>query len=411
MYRKLFIYIGLIIFAINIGNSNISNLFSFIKQKVLIHTITKETTNICKPLQQKIEDYIYDFRNNISISILTENGKFIVDINGDLARIPASNQKILSSAFALDNLGPHYTLNTSLIKLYDGSLFIDASGDPDFDRYHLNFLISGLNKSTNSSEGKIPIFIVNKNSVNWWPSSWSAIDRKKEYGAPITKYSIASNANAHALINPINNFVNELESVIRLNKLSDKYFVEILNHGRSIDFISTIKTVHSAPLYVLLNLINSQSHNFTSEVVFRHALNNWSHAFPNEKYQKWLTNQNFNSARFVFADASGLSRDNRVTTSGLSQFLRRMTLNRYSDYYYSSFSILGVRGSLSKVQSPLSLKGRVIAKSGTLNNVKSVSGIILGQRKYFSIIVNNMEDSLKYIIEILSIVDKETFCM
>ena len=39
---------------------------------------------------------------------------------------------------------------------------------------------------------------------------------------------------------------------------------------------------NSAPLYVLLNLVNSESHNYTAEVVFRHSLNNWSHDFPNK---------------------------------------------------------------------------------------------------------------------------------
>ena len=59
-------------------------------------------------------NYTYNFSSNISVSILDESGDFIVDINGQIPRIPASNQKILSSAFSLDILGPYYTLNTSL---------------------------------------------------------------------------------------------------------------------------------------------------------------------------------------------------------------------------------------------------------------------------------------------------------
>jgi len=160
----------------------------------------------------------------------------------------------------------------------------------------------------------------------------------------------------------------------------------------------------------LLNLVNSESHNFTAEVIFRHSLNDWSHNFPNLKYSNWIKDQNFNSDNFTFADASGLSRKNRVTTYGLSQFLRRMKLNRYSDYYFSSFSILGIRGSLANVNAPEKLKGRILAKSGRLNNVRSVSGIILGEGKIFSIIVNNMDNSTKHIMNILSIVDNTDNC-
>ena len=148
----------------------------------------------------------------------------------------------------------------------------------------------------------------------------------------------------------------------------------------------------------MLNLVNSESHNFTAEVIFRHSLNDWSHDFPNLKYSNWIKEQNFSSDNFVFADASGLSRQNRVTTYGLSQFLRRMQLNRFSDYYFSSFSILGVRGSLANVNAPVNLKGRILAKSGRLNNVRSVSGFILGEEKIFSIIVNNMDNSTRHIM-------------
>ena len=87
-----------------------------------------------------------------------------------------------------------------------------------------------------------------------------------------------------------------------------------------------------------------------------------------------------------------------------------MQLNRFSDYYFSSFSILGVRGSLANVNAPLNLKGRILAKSGRLNNVRSVSGIILGKGKVFSIIVNDMDNSTKHIMKILSIVNNTDSC-
>ena len=87
-----------------------------------------------------------------------------------------------------------------------------------------------------------------------------------------------------------------------------------------------------------------------------------------------------------------------------------MKLNRFSDYYFSSFSILGVRGSLANVKAPVNLKGRILAKSGRLNNVRSVSGVILGEGKFFSIIVNNMDNSTKHIMNILSIVDDTDNC-
>ena len=410
MSKKLSIYIGLIFLSINIGNGNIYSLYSYIRQRVNINTITPEKLNICYSLQKKLENYVYNFYSNISVNILNEYGEFIVDINGRIPRIPASNQKILSSAFSLDVLGPNYTLNTSLKEMKDGGLYIDAAGDPDFDTIHLDELIIDLSNINYNTNNKLPIIIKSKNRENWWPSSWSYADRKKEYGAPITKYSIASNESINALNNPIENFIYELETALKRQNLSEKYFVKSVNKIYPIDYISTIKVIKSAPLYILLNLVNSESHNFTAEVIFRHSLDDWSHEFPNVKYSKWIKDQNFSSENFYFADASGLSRDNKVTTYGLSQFLRRMQLNRFSDYYFSSFSILGVRGSLANVKAPVNLRGRILAKSGRLNNVRSVSGIILGKGKIFSIIVNNMDNSTKHIMNILSIVENTDNC-
>lgn len=87
-----------------------------------------------------------------------------------------------------------------------------------------------------------------------------------------------------------------------------------------------------------------------------------------------------------------------------------MQLSRFSDYYFSSFSILGVRGSLTNVNSPINLQGRILAKSGRLNNVRSVSGIMIETGQIFSIIVNNKEKSTKDIMNILSIVDNTNYC-
>ena len=410
MIKKFSLYIGLAFFSLNIINGNLYSLYSYLRQRIDINTIVSEKTKICEPLQKNIEDYISNFRNNISISILNESGEFIVDINSKLPRIPASNQKILSSAFALDKLGPDYVLKTSLMKLSTGEFYINASGDPDLDSSHLKQLISELNSYKDISVNKIPIVIKALRPNKWWPSSWSFSDRKEEYGAPITKYSIASNASINALNNPTENFINVLGMTIKRQNLSGKFFIKSVNQNYPINYISTINTIDSAPLYILLNLVNSESHNFTSEVIFRHSLNNWSHDFPNSIYSKWLNDQNFNSENFIFADASGLSRKNKVTTYGLAQFLRRMQFNRFSDYYFSSFSIIGIRGSLANVKAPINLKGKILAKSGTLNNVRSVSGVFIENGKIFSIIVNNMDNSLKYIIDILSIVDNTNYC-
>ncbi len=70
-------------------------------------------------------------------AVNSETGKVIIDINGQKAMAPASNQKLLTSAAALALIGPDEILHTYLeytgsIKngVLDGDLFIRGEGDP-----------------------------------------------------------------------------------------------------------------------------------------------------------------------------------------------------------------------------------------------------------------------------------------
>ena len=65
--------------------------------------------------------------------MLNSDGDILGDVNGGVPRIPASNQKLISTAFALDRLGPDFRLKTRLIQRPDGSLELNGEGDPDLE--------------------------------------------------------------------------------------------------------------------------------------------------------------------------------------------------------------------------------------------------------------------------------------
>ena len=70
MIKKLSLYIGFSFLSINIINGNLSSLYSYLKQRININTIDSEKIKICDPLQNNIEDYISNFKNNISMHLL-----------------------------------------------------------------------------------------------------------------------------------------------------------------------------------------------------------------------------------------------------------------------------------------------------------------------------------------------------
>ena len=67
MSKKHYLYIGIILLSINILNSNLFKFYSYLRQRININTIGLEKFKICQPLQNKIEDYTYNFNSKISV--------------------------------------------------------------------------------------------------------------------------------------------------------------------------------------------------------------------------------------------------------------------------------------------------------------------------------------------------------
>ena len=86
---------------------------------------------LCPELQRTIRAAVGGSTAPWSISVLDDRGQLLADLNGWLPRIPASNQKLISTAFALDRLGPDQRLRTQLLRHGDGSFELTGEGDPD----------------------------------------------------------------------------------------------------------------------------------------------------------------------------------------------------------------------------------------------------------------------------------------
>ena len=151
--------------------------------------------------------------------------------------------------------------------------------------------------------------------------------------------------------------------------------------------IKEINKVYSTPILSLLTLINSESHNFSAESLFKNASNTWN---DNDyiKLKRWLENKGLPATNAYFADASGLSRKNKITTKLVVLFLDKMRYSNDFKTYQSTLSIMGVRGTLAKRFVNSELSGKFIGKTGTLSNVFALSGFLYKNDK--PIIVNKI---------------------
>ena len=170
--------------------------------------------------------------------------------------------------------------------------------------------------------------------------------------------------------------------------------ISILDNSEKFNMSSStlLDAIESNPVLSLITLANSESHNFTAESLFKSASNTWN----DNKYIKlknWLKKRGFKVDNSFITDASGLSRNNRVSTKLISQFLNKMKYSKEFSVYQSSLSIIGVRGTLANRFKNSELQGRFFGKTGTLSNVFSLSGYLYKDNKPLIIsIIQNSEN-------------------
>jgi D-alanyl-D-alanine carboxypeptidase/D-alanyl-D-alanine-endopeptidase (penicillin-binding protein 4) len=129
-------------------------------------------------------------------------------------------------------------------------------------------------------------------------------------------------------------------------------------------------------MHGLLSLANTESHNFTAEVLLRQAAGTWDVTSATRQESLWLNDQGLPMQGIRIADGSGLDRSNRLTSRFLVALLLRMDHHPYSRDYVSSLAIAGRRGTLRNLYKGTSLDGQLFAKTGTLTGVRSISGVL-----------------------------------
>ena len=106
-----------------------------------------------------------------------------------------------------------------------------------------------------------------------------------------------------------------------------------------------------------------------------------------------LASWNVPADAVVVYDGSGLSRYNYVTTGAIVQILKRMWTNdRFRGSFAAAMPVAGHDGTLQTRMKGTILDARVEAKTGTISNVRALSGYLetqSGERIVFSMIANH----------------------
>ena len=350
----------------------------------------------CPALQTALRSNVGSEARVWSVTVLNSDGDVLGTINGAVPRIPASNQKLISTAYALDRLGPDFRLKTRLIQRPDGSMELNGQGDPDLGIAGLQrFVLAALRQggAKGNSVAGVKLMVREEPRSNWWPSDWHPADRGYAYGAPITRLALTSNAVGGAVSDPY----SRLQRLFQQEALRRGGTVQIQRGQPVAETLSAVQqntvVLHeesSAPMHALLSLANTESHNFTAEVLMRQASGLWDVRAASRATERWMFEQGLPVQGLRVADGSGLSRNNRVTSNTIAALLMRMDQHPFSAYYQASMAIAGQRGTLRNLYRGSVLDGRFRGKTGTISGVRSISGYLqtVDGPRYVSMISN-----------------------
>lgn len=144
-----------------------------------------------------------------SISVRDEEGNMLESVHSEKSIIPASNQKLMTSAALLDYFGSDFRFNTPIYgegflngNIWEGNLIIKGSGDPSIsgslyegDRYHVfrNFLnqlkLAGIEHIEGNLMADVSLF-----DTQYYPKGWDWYDMSFYYGVQISPLSFNNNA-------------------------------------------------------------------------------------------------------------------------------------------------------------------------------------------------------------------------
>ena len=398
------------------------------------------------------------------------SGKVLMEANPDLALVPASTMKVLTSACALSSLGPEFCYTTSVY--VDGlrnstadNLYIKGSGDPHFVTEDL-FVLTRMIKDRGLQEVRGSIIV---DDFFFMPSK--PLDENEELGlrayhAPYSALSLNFNsikistlpaanigAPARVTLDPASEFASLKSNVktvegskapqLEINKTSDDSERERISvtgtigvdaqaRGKYVNvsnpalyFGHTLKeflqregirvngsirrslTPQSAsllceytskPMSLLVYWLNKFSNNFMAEQIL---LTIGAKAFgpPGtrekglEALKRFLAACNIPETSLSLADASGLSRSNRISSSTMVRVLQTAVGDfGYGPEYLSSFAVSGIDGTLKDKFNEEGMRRKVRAKTGSLRGVSALAGFAVsreGKILVFSVIVNS----------------------
>lgn len=159
--------------------------------------------------------------------------------------------------------------------------------------------------------------------------------------------------------------------------------------------MTLIYTQHSPTLKEILKGLMKRSQNMYAETMVRimglEKSGIGSFEEGKKVVEEVLTGFGIKPGTYAYVDGSGLTRYNYVSPDQIINILKGMRQNKLWDVWIDLFPVAGVDGTLRTRMKGTSAEGNVKAKTGTISNVRGLSGYMTaenGEEIVFSFLVN-----------------------
>jgi len=312
--------------------------------------------------------------SNPSVSLIdVSTGLTVFESNANSQRKPASLMKLLSAAATLRYLDSSTVFATSVsLGPTPDSLVIDGEYDPWI-----------------SMDAKAAVKMKRTYFYGLAAKGLSAVRKNSEES--VKKLQIYYNELNYAEVANFKAYYKKRGVQVTFVKVSESKAKSIA--GEQIIYST------SPPVKEIMNWFLTWSDNILAErmarLAARAAGNQFNGTGVAKTFNKVLLDLGIDPAKIIIKDASGLSKENKLTASILSQLLYKIHSDPVFSPLIDGLPVSGKTGTLSEryIESAPQAVGLVKAKTGTLSGTVSMAGYVQsGDREYaFTIIADKIK--------------------
>ena len=350
-----------------------------------------------------------------------ESGNILYSNDADHATSPASVAKLFTAVAALRVLGPEYRMTTSVVDGGNGELWLVGGGDPTITRspgnnyYGSSHSIQELAATAISALPHQPIASVHIDDSRYsaftrWDNSWRTNGWALGYVAPITSLQVDGDRDTPSLrLGRRSTDPSGRAGAWFAGELSQLTGNHVAVAGSSVAPPGpVVASVSSAPVSELIAIMLLDSDNTLAEVLAREvALERESDSIDRAFHEALYEEGSFPEGVY-FQDGSGLSPLTTLTARAIVDLLGVIDGDETLEPILGDLPIAAETGSLRKRFKVVGAEvaGRVFAKTGSIQGVRSLAGVIDAGEKgelLFSINVSGAQvsDSSRDIIDSL----------